>query len=101
MKKNDDQLNLLREVDKKQNNAQRELAKNLNFSLGKLNYCLKALKKKGYIKIKNFTHNNNKLVYRYLLTPKGINQKTFLSLEFIKRKMSEYDELKKEIDRSK
>jgi len=101
MKKNDDHLNLLREIDKKPETAQRELAKNLNFSLGKLNYCLKALKKKGYIKVKNFIQNNNKLVYRYLLTRKGINQKTSLSLEFIKRKMREYDELKKEIDRSK
>ena len=101
MKKNDDQLNLLREVNKKPDIAQRELAKNLNFSLGKLNYCLKALKKKGYIKIKNFNKNNNKLVYRYLLTTKGIHQKTSLSLEFIKKKMREYDELKKEIDAKK
>ena len=101
MKKTDDHLNVLRILDKKPNLAQRGLAKQLNFSLGKLNYCLRALKGKGYIKIKNFANNKNKLVYRYLLTPKGIQQKTKLSLMFIKKKMREYDELKKEIEKTK
>ena len=92
MKKSDDHLNVLRQVDKNPNFAQRELAKNLNFSLGKLNYCLKALKNKGYIKIKNFSKNPNRFNpksknnYFYILTPKGINIKTRLTLNFMKKK---------------
>ena len=107
MKKLDDHLNVLRQVDKNPNFAQRKLAKNLNFSLGKLNYCLKALKNKGYIKIKNFSKNPNRFNpksknnYFYILTPKGINIKTRLTLNFMKKKMEEYEQLKKEIDKSK
>ena len=107
MKKSDDHLNVLRQVDKNPNFAQRKLAKNLNFSLGKLNYCLKALKNKGYIKIKNFSKNPNRFNpksknnYFYILTPKGINIKTRLTLNFMKKKMQEYEQLKKEIDKSK
>ena len=107
MKKSDDYLNVLRQVDKNPNFAQRKLAKNLNFSLGKLNYCLKALKNKGYIKIKNFNKNPNRFNpksknnYFYILTPKGINIKTQLTLNFMKKKMQEYEQLKKEIDKSK
>ena len=66
--------------------------------MGKLNYCLKALKNKGLIKINNFKKNPNKLNYAYILTPKGISEKTKLTVNFMKRKMKEYDELKKEID---
>ena len=99
MKNPDDQLNLLRLVYKNPHIAQRQLAKTLNFSLGKLNYCLKALKSKGYIKVKNFKENKNKLVYRYLLTPQGIKQKTKLSIFYVKKKMKEYDELKKEVNK--
>ena len=65
--------------------------------MGKLNYCLKALKRKGLIKIRNFEKNPNKLNYIYVLTPRGIAEKTKLTLNFMKRKMKEYDELKKEI----
>ncbi len=83
---------------KKNNITQRELAKNLGFSLGKLNYCLKALKNKGLIKIENFKSNPNKFNYFYVLTPKGISEKTKLTVNFMKRKMIEYEELKKEID---
>ena len=75
----------------------RELAEELGFSLGKLNYCLKALQSKGLIKIENFKKNPNKLNYFYVLTPKGIAQKTKLTLNYMKRKMNEYDELKKEL----
>ena len=67
MKKSDDYLNVLRQVDKNPNFAQRKLAKNLNFSLGKLNYCLKALKNKGYIKIKNFNKNPNRFNPKYFI----------------------------------
>ena len=99
MKNIDEQLNILRSLKKNPKIAQRELAKHLNFSLGKLNYCIKALKGKGYIKIKNFKKNSNKLNYIYILTPKGLQRKTTLTLKFIKKKMQEYDELKKEIEK--
>ena len=97
---NDDQdhFNVLRKIQKNPKSTQRELAEELGFSLGKLNYCLKALKNKGLIKINNFKKNPNKLNYAYILTPKGISEKTKLAVNFMKRKMKEYDELKKEID---
>jgi len=91
-------FNLLRNISKKNNATQRELAKNIGFSLGTLNYCLKALKSKGLIKIENFKTNPNKLNYFYILTPKGFSVKTKLTVNFMKRKMIEYEELKKEID---
>ena len=91
-------LEILRKIKKNPHISQRLLAKELGFSLGKLNYCLKALKKKGILKIKNFTNNPNKINYIYLLTPKGIATKTKLTIEFMKRKAKEYDDLKKEIE---
>ena len=94
---NQDHFNVLRKINSKPKSTQRELAVELGFSLGKLNYCLKALKNKGLIKIKNFEKNPNKLNYIYVLTPRGISEKTKLTLNFMKRKMKEYDELKKEI----
>ena len=97
MKDNQDDLNLLRKINKKQVLTQRALANELGFSLGKLNYCLKALKTKGLIKINNFRKNPNKLNYIYVLTPKGIAKKTSLTINFMKRKMDEYDELKNEL----
>tara|TARA_B100000886_G_C20416568_1_gene489530 strand:- start:1841 stop:2149 length:309 start_codon:yes stop_codon:yes gene_type:complete len=102
MKKVDqNQFDILRKINSKPNSSQRELASELGFSLGKLNYCLKALKNKGLIKIKNFKTNPNKLGYAYILTPKGISIKTRLTLNFMKRKMQEYDELKSEIESKK
>tara|TARA_A100001011_G_scaffold398820_1_gene504675 strand:+ start:1784 stop:2098 length:315 start_codon:yes stop_codon:yes gene_type:complete len=98
---NQDHLNLLRKIKSKPNSTQRELAKELGFSLGKLNYCLKALMGKGLIKIKNFQKNPDKSVYFYILTAKGINTKAKLTLNFMKRKMREYDELKSEIEKDK
>ena len=88
---------ILRKISKKPKSSQRELAKKLGFSLGKLNYCLKALKIKGFVKMKDFEKNPNKINYIYVLTPKGIAEKTKLTINFMKRKMKEYDELKKEI----
>jgi len=99
MQDNQDHFELLRKLNKHPKATQRELAKSLGFSLGKLNYCLKALKSKGLIKIKNFEKNPNKFNYFYILTPKGISEKTKLTLNFMKRKMREYDELKKEVER--
>ena len=95
---NKDQLDIMRKVGKKTNMSQRELATELGFSLGKLNYCLKELQKKGLIKIQNFKKNPNKINYLYVITPKGITQKTKLTINFMKRKMMEYDELKKEME---
>ena len=92
-----DHFNVLRKIQQKPQSTQRELAEELNFSLGKLNYCLKALKFKGLIKINNFKKNPNKLNYIYVLTPTGISEKTKLTLNFMKIKMREYDELKKEV----
>ena len=97
MKNKQDHFEILRKIQKKPNSSQRELADELGFSLGKLNYCLKALQTKGFVKIKNFSKNPNKLNYFYILTPKGIAEKTKLTLDFMQLKMKEYDELKKEI----
>jgi EPS-associated MarR family transcriptional regulator len=97
MKKNQDHFEVLRKINNRPNSTQRELAKELGFSLGKLNYCLKALKNKGLVKIENFTKNPNKLNYIYVLTPKGISKKTKLTINFMKKKMKEYDDLKKEL----
>ena len=78
--------------------GQRKLADELGFSLGKLNYCIAALKNKGLIKVKNFNRNKDKLGYAYLLTPKGIAEKTKLTINFMKLKMKEYDELANELE---
>jgi len=99
MKKfNQQQFNLLRKISKKPTANQRELALELDISLGKLNYVLKELKEKGLVKINNFKINPNKSGYLYLLTPKGITEKTKITKEFIKRKMEEYQELKEELN---
>jgi len=97
MNDNQDNLNLLRKINNKPMASQRKLAEELGFSLGKLNYCLKALKDKGLVKIRGFEKNLHKMNYIYALTPRGIGEKTKLTLNFMKRKMQEYDELKKEI----
>ena len=97
MKDKQDHFNVLRKIKKFPKSSQRELAEELGFSLGKLNYCLQSLKLKGLIKVKNFKKNPNKINYIYVLTPKGITEKTKLTINFMKRKMKEYDELKNEI----
>ena len=97
MKDNQDHFEVLRKIKINPETTQRELADELGFSLGKLNYCLKALRAKGLIKIENFRTNPNKINYIYVLTPKGIAEKTKLTINFMKRKMKEYEELKKEI----
>ena len=91
-------LDVLRKIGSNPKSSQRQLAKELGFSLGKLNYCINALKDKGLIKIKNFSRDPNKLRYAYILTPKGVAAKTRITLNFMKRKMKEYDELKAEIE---
>ena len=97
MDKKEDYFQILRKIQKNKDLSQRDLANELGFSLGKLNYCLKALKEKGLIKIENFKKNPNKINYIYVLTPKGIAEKSTLTLNFMKRKLQEYEELKKEM----
>ena len=97
MKNNQDHFNVLRKIRNKPESTQRQLAKDLGFSLGKLNYCLKALKNKGLVKIENFKKNPKKINYIYILTPKGISEKTKLTVNFMQRKIEEYDELKEEL----
>ncbi len=94
-----DNLDVLRAIHKKSKTSQRQMAKDLGFSLGKLNYCLKALKNKGFIKMQNFKKQPRRLKYiQYVLTPKGILERTNLTINFMKRKFKEYDELKKELE---
>ena len=90
-------LDLLRHLQEKQDVSQRELAHKMGVSLGKMNYILNALIKKGIIKVQNFRNNKNKLAYTYYLTPVGINEKAILTVKFFKRKLNEYDIIKKEI----
>jgi len=97
MKDNKDHFELLRKIENKPRSSQRELAEELGFSLGKLNYCLNELKKKGFIKVKNFKKSKKKLSYLYMLTSSGFTMKKNLTIDFMRRKMREYDELKAEI----
>lgn len=78
--------------------SQRELARELGISLGKANYCLKALMEKGLLKVSNFRNSKNKLAYSYNLTPKGIEEKASVTLRFLKTKMREYEQLQQELD---
>ena len=97
MDEKQDHFDLLRKISERPASTQRELASKLGFSIGKLNYCLKSRKKKGYIKLKNFQNNKNKINYAYILTPRWLAIKTKLTVNFMKRKMKEYDELAKEL----
>ena len=81
--------------------SQREIAAQMDISLGKANYCVKSLIKKGYLKARNFYDNNNKKAYMYILTPRGIEEKARLTYSYLKIKMHEYEEIKKEIHRLK
>ena len=96
-KSNQDHFDILRKISKKPEVSQRQLASELGFSLGKLNYCLKELQNKGLIKIQNFKKNKKKINYLYILTPQGISSKTKLTINFMQKKIKEYDELKSEI----
>ena len=78
--------------------SQRALSRRLGISLGKVNYCLKALAVKGWIKVRNFEKSRNKLGYAYILTPSGIEAKARITARFLRRKMVEYERLKQEIE---
>ena len=101
MKNVEEQLSIIRKIVKKPEASQRQLAEELGFSLGKLNYCLNELKKKGFIKVNNFKKSQKKLSYLYSLTPSGFKMKKTLTINFMKQKMIEYDELKLEIKKDK
>ncbi|OUU53297.1 MAG: MarR family EPS-associated transcriptional regulator [Pelagibacteraceae bacterium TMED65] len=102
MKIEPDHFEVLRKIQKKPEASQRQLAEELGFSLGKLNYCLKALQEKGLVKLKNFQKKTNKINYlQYIITPRGIAERTKLTINFMRRKMKEYDELKKELEKNK
>jgi len=94
----DRQLKVMRALENNPEMTQRELASTLGISLGAINFCLKALVDKGWIKIDNFKNNPKKLGYLYLMTPKGAVAKTKLSMNFLKRKLIEYDKVKSEIE---
>ena len=100
--KEQDHFEVLRKINKNTQTSQRKLALDLGFSLGKLNYCLKALQQKGFVKIKNFQKKDDKIGFiQYVITPKGLSERTKLTINFMKRKMMEYDELKKELEGKK
>ena len=92
---------LLKSLEKDANLTQRQLSEELGISLGKVNYCLKSLIQKGFVKIHNFKNSKHKHQYSYLLTPKGIEEKTKLTIEFLKIKTKEYEMLKEELERIK
>ena len=89
---------ILKLVEARPEISQRDLAAELGVSLGKVNFCLKALIDVGLIKVSNFRNSKSKLAYMYLLTPKGLEEKTKVTVRFLKNKMHEYERLKKEID---
>ncbi|ETI61412.1 MarR family EPS-associated transcriptional regulator [Marinomonas profundimaris] len=89
---------ILKELQQDPNISQRQLAKRLGISLGKANFCLKALIEKGSVKAENFKNSTNKVGYLYLLTPKGIEEKVILTQCFLQRKLKEHEELEKEIE---
>jgi EPS-associated MarR family transcriptional regulator len=90
---------LLKILEERPDASQRHLADALGFSLGKINYCVKALLDKGWVKAQNFKNSKNKLAYAYVLTPSGIDAKARITARFLKRKMAEYEALKAEIAR--
>jgi len=92
-----DDLNILRHLESEQKVSQRELSTSLNISLGKVNFIIRALIEKGIVKAQNFKNNKNKRAYAYYITKEGIQEKSKLTLKFFQRKMSEYDNLKKEL----
>lgn len=90
-------LELMHIVQENPNISQRQLAKEIGLSIGKVNYCLKALIDIGFVKVDNFSNSNQKIKYAYILTPKGIQQKIIVTKQFIAKKIQEYEKLKKYI----
>ena len=101
MNNKDTHLDLLCKLESNPEYTQRELSREMEISLGKVNYCMKKLTKKGWVKLINFSHSSNKLSYMYLLTPKGVEQKAKLTRLFLQTKLDEFEILKDEIRRLK
>lgn len=91
-------LHVLRLLDRRPELTQRELADELGVSVGKANYVLNALIEKGLVKARNFKNSRNKAAYAYFLTPAGIEEKARVTVRFLKRKMDEYEQIRKEIE---
>ena len=89
---------VLRELERRPDASQRDLARTAQVSLGAINYCLRALQEKGLVKVQNFRASDNKLRYMYVLTPHGIAERVALTRRFLVRKMAEYEALKAEIE---
>ena len=92
---------LLKALEDNPNTSQRELAREVGYSLGKLNYCLNALKEKGWVKAENFRNSQNKTAYLYKLTPTGITEKARVTRRFLQRKLEEHEALQHEIEQLK
>jgi EPS-associated MarR family transcriptional regulator len=91
--------NLLKQLHANPKMSQRDIARHFGVSLGKVNYCLKMLTEKGWIKVANYRSSQNKVAYMYLLTPRGIKQKAAVTARFLQRKMREYEQLRADIAR--
>ncbi len=92
---------LLKILEADPNMTQRQMAGEMDISLGKFNYCLKKLVKKGFVKIERFTSSENKAAYMYILTPNGIEEKSRITVSFLKRKMQEFEAIKQQIEELK
>jgi MarR family transcriptional regulator, temperature-dependent positive regulator of motility len=98
MSKLDSNYTIFKMLNENKHLTQRQIAKQLNFSLGKTNYLIRALIDSGWVKVNNFKRSDNKKAYMYILTPSGMYQKTKITKQFLERKLMEYDKLKKEIE---
>lgn len=94
----DTYFRVMRLLEEQPDLTQRELAEQLGVSVSGVNYCLKALMEKGWLKMNNFAHSKNKFGYVYVLTPQGLAEKAALTVRFLKRKMEEYEALKQEVE---
>lgn len=92
---------ILKELESNPNISQRELAKLVGISLGKTNYCIKAIVGAGWVKAGNFARSENKMNYAYVLTPKGLIEKAAVTIRFLKKKQAQYEQLEQEIDELK
>jgi len=89
---------LLKILDQNPSISQRELSRELGVSVGKVNYCMQALKERGLVKARNFKNNPNKKGYLYVLTPKGIEEKAYVAKNFLKHKLTEFNQIQQEIE---
>jgi EPS-associated MarR family transcriptional regulator len=98
MSSDETRFRLMRLLEEKPELSQRDAARELGISLGRLNYCLQALVRKGWLKATRFTNSRNKSAYMYLLTPRGIEEKASITVEFLRAKVHEYEQLRSEIE---